>query len=93
MPKAHDDSDANNEDVNELRAVRKRMKLTQAQIAERVEISRSLWSALENRQRPLTVALLNRMATRLELSDADVKSIREWWGESHLMLGSAASAA
>lgn len=61
--------------------------LTQRAIAEKVGISRSLWSALENRQRPLSVALLNRMQNRLDLPDTRIEKIRLWWGESHLVIG------
>ena len=83
MPQSSSDED------NALRDIRTVLGLTQAQIAERIRISRSLWSALENRQRPLTVALLNRMQDRLELTDEQVLVIRGWWGESHLSLSRA----
>jgi len=78
-------------DNNALHEVRKAMGLTQREIALKVGISRSLWSALENRQRPLTVALLNRMQDKLGLTDEQVEKIRLWWGESHLVLGSAST--
>jgi transcriptional regulator with XRE-family HTH domain len=82
MPKARDNS------KNELKKLRDLFGLTQAQTAERLQISRSLWSALENQQRPLTVALLNRIATTFELSDEDINRIRVWWGEAHSSLPS-----
>lgn len=80
------------EEPNALKELRERLGLTQAQIAARIQISRSLWSALENKQRPLTVALLNRMADVLVLDDEQINDIREWWGESHLSLPKTAAA-
>lgn len=71
---------------NALRDTRMGMGLTQAQIAKIIGISRSLWSALENKQRPLSVALLNRMQERLKLTEDQVKAIRLWWGESHFLI-------
>jgi len=65
---------------NKLRDARKARDLTQAQAAELVGISRSKWSFLECRERPLTVPLLNLIKERLELSNEEVDQIIEWWG-------------
>lgn len=80
----------NDKEPNALREIRQLFDMTQARIAKEVGISRSLWSALENRQRPLTVALLNKMKRVLGLTEENVKDILDWWGESHLSDGKAA---
>jgi len=77
-------------DKNAMRTLRRRRKLTQAAASKKVGISRSLWSALENKQRPLTVAQLNRIQVALRLSDDEVTYVRTWWGDAHLTTSSAA---
>lgn len=78
------------EDKNAMRTLREKRGLTQAQAAARVDVSRSLWSALENKQRPLTVAFLNRMQVAFRLSEDEVTYLRTWWGDAHLSTSSAA---
>lgn len=70
--------------TNALRQIRKRADMTQAEAAKKLSISRSLWSALENKKRPLTIALVNRIQVAFNLSDDEVKYIRTWWGDAHL---------
>lgn len=77
-------------DKNAMRTLREKRKLTQAQAARKVDVSRSLWSALENKQRPLTVAFLNRMQVAFRLSDDEVTYLRTWWGDAHMTTSNAA---
>jgi transcriptional regulator with XRE-family HTH domain len=65
---------------NKLRDIRKAKGFTQAQAADLVGISRSKWSFLECRQRPMTVPMLNLIQERLELTPEEVDQIRTWWG-------------
>lgn len=72
------------EDIaNAMNTIRTRRGLTQAKAAALVGMSRSLWSALENKQRPLTVATLNRIELALECSEDEVLYLRRWWGDAH----------
>lgn len=72
---------------NALKQIRKRKGLSQAKAAKATGMSRSLWSALELKQRPMTVAVLNRIQVALELSDSETRYIRVWWADAHCSLG------
>ncbi len=69
---------------NALRDVRTARGLTQAQAAAKVGISRSQWSFLECRERPLTVAMLNLIKSQFELDPEEVDLICDWWGTHNL---------
>lgn len=79
MPK----KDPQREIENALVMIRKKYGLTQAQAAKWAKISRSLWSGLETKKRPLTVAYLNRIQIGLGLDDEEILYIRRWWGDAH----------
>ena len=80
---------SNSELDNALRVIRRRKGLTQQQAAKLVGMSRSLWSALECKQRPLTVALLNKIQVAFGLSDDELLYLRRWWADSHCNLDAA----
>ena len=63
-----------------LKELRLSRRMSQREAAERIEVSRTLWSALEMKNRPLQVTLLNRIQDRFDLSDEDTDRIRRWWG-------------
>lgn len=71
-------------DRNALKTIRDKLGYTQAQAAQRLKMSRSLWSAIENKERPLTVRLLNQIQVAFDLTDDEVNYIRTWWGDAHL---------
>lgn len=63
-----------------LKELRRSRGLSQREAAERIGVSRTLWSALEMKNRPLQVTLLNCIQDRFDLSDEDTDRIRRWWG-------------
>jgi transcriptional regulator with XRE-family HTH domain len=75
------------DEFNALKRIRKMRGLSQAKAASKTGMSRSLWSALELKQRPMSVAILNKIQVALELSDNETKYIRTWWGDAHCSVG------
>ncbi|MCI2773425.1 helix-turn-helix domain-containing protein [Staphylococcus petrasii] len=51
-----------------LKAIRKRMKLTQQEMADRMNISRTYLSDLENRNKSISIITLLDIAKRLNIS-------------------------
>ncbi len=73
-----------------VRALRRREKLTQAQMADRLGVSPSYLNLIENNRRPLTAALLLRLAQEFQLDLASfspnddarlVSDLREVFGD------------
>jgi transcriptional regulator with XRE-family HTH domain len=71
---------------NMLKHFRSLLGLTQEEAASKIGVSRTLWSAWESRNRPMTIAQLNAMQRALSLADEDIEDIRRWWGEHCLVV-------
>jgi transcriptional regulator with XRE-family HTH domain len=67
---------------NILRSFRELRGLTQQEASEIVGISRTLWSAWEGKNRPMSLAHLNRIRTALQLEDVHILSLLRWWEEA-----------
>lgn len=74
---------------NALRVIRVRKGYTQRTAAEMAGMSRSLWSALERKQRPLTVALLSKIQVAWDLTDEEALYVSRWWGDSRCSIDAA----
>ena len=77
MPKHRAD-----DDENMLKHFRNYVGLTQEEAALKVGVSRTLWSAWEGRNRPMTVAQLNAVVTALGLDDEATLDLIRWWGDA-----------
>lgn len=67
---------------NVLREFREAVSLTQQKAADAVGVSRTTWSAWELRERPMSVAHLNRIKQVLKMDDSNTRVLREWWGDA-----------
>ncbi len=73
-----------NDENNVLRLLRSKAGLTQVKAAKAVGVARTTWSSWELRERPMSVAYLNRVHHELSLTDEETRILREWWGSSGL---------
>lgn len=77
MPRSRD-----NDDNNALRTFRVAAGHTQDSAADALGVSRSTWSSWELKERPMSVAHLNRIKLALKLTDEEAENIRKWWGDA-----------
>lgn len=67
---------------NPFRMIRKAFAFTQSDAAFRVGVSRSLWLAWEQKDRPITVLQLESVVRCFGLAREEVEWIVTWWGDS-----------
>jgi DNA-binding transcriptional regulator YiaG len=74
-----------------MRAIRSAFRLRQDEAARIVGVSRTLWSAWEQRSRPINVDQLLQVRRAFDLTDDELAWVVEWWGtiggEAPLTLG------
>ncbi len=64
--------------ANPLQALRRQRGMSQREAAERVRVSRALWSAWELGDRAMKVRQLTAIQDGFGLSDVEVARIRRW---------------